>query len=204
MAEHPSARLPSARLPSSTASISAAIFVPIPASTNLLSPPGFSPNSPEYHRAALDVVARHEARVRDNLEALFQREMLRISIDAPAANSDFDYFAATAAVRARGEAALRRDCEAMLANMREPDGPSVQHNVNVIPTPKMDSVPVTYAPIMSPRELAARDVMKVIAAATQELSGFDNHVKCMRDAIKKQIQQSALQIGSQSDPMDID
>ncbi|KAL7795270.1 hypothetical protein V8C37DRAFT_375014 [Trichoderma ceciliae] len=183
--------------------ISAAIFVPIPESNTLLSPLGFAPDSPDYHRAALDLTTHHEASVRDNLEALFQREILRISLDAEASNPSFDYFNAAANVRAEQEAALRHDGEAMIANMREPENPSVDHNITKIPFPNMD-VPVTYMPINSPRESAAKDIMKVVSAAAHEMSSFDKHVLSLRETIMKQIQDSCLQSERQSDRTEID
>jgi hypothetical protein len=178
--------------------ISAAIFVPIPASNKLLDPLNLAPGSPAYHRAALAVVTRHEASVRDNLQALFQREMLRVSLDAEAVCPSFDYDVARASVQARDEDALRRDCEDMIATMRAPDSSrNNYHSLESVPVPNMN-VPVTYSPVNSPRELAAKEVMKVIAAAIGDMSDFDRHVRSMRGAIIKQIQES------ESGRMDID
>lgn len=169
-------------------SISAAVFVPIPDSNKLLQPLNLDPDSSAYHRAALDLVTRHESSVRSNLNALFHREMFRIrTAIADTNNPPFDYSAARAHACARDEDALRRDCEAMISNMREPDTPGCRHGVTNIPVPNMN-VPVTYVPVGSPREFAAAEVMKVIAAAVGDLASFDRHVRNRRATIKKQIQ----------------
>ncbi|KAL7922961.1 hypothetical protein ACQKWADRAFT_63490 [Trichoderma austrokoningii] len=177
-------------------SISAAIFVPIPASHNLLKPLNLTPGSATYHRAALDVFTRHEASVRDNLNALFHREMYRVRADVAAdlkksrSNNvpPFDYAAARAHVRAREEHFLRRDGAAMIANMRAPAVSSVTHGATKtkIPVPDMN-VPVTYAPVGSPREFVSSEIMKVIAAASGDLVRFDERVRSRRAAIKRQI-----------------
>lgn len=184
-------------------SIAAAIFVPLTESSKLLSPPKFVPGSLEHHGAALNLIASHEASVRDNLQAHYQREILRIHLEAEALNPSFDYLTATTGVQAEHEAALRHDLDGMIANMREPDNPSADYNIKNVPFPNMDA-PVTYALINSPRESAARDVMKVIAVAAREVSYFDNHVRSMSDAVKKQMQDSALRSQKQPDRMDID
>ncbi|KAL7912717.1 hypothetical protein GGI35DRAFT_260164 [Trichoderma velutinum] len=182
---------------------SAAIFVPITESTNLLSPPQFVPGSFEYHRAALNIVTNHEASVRNNIQAYYQREMRRINREAEARNSSFDYFTAVANVRKQHEAALKDDLDSIIGKMRERDNPAIDYNIKSVPLPDMDRVPVTYVPLNSPREIAAREVMKVIAAATQEISSFDGHVRCMSDAIKMQMQAAALR-QKQQGRMDID
>lgn len=187
-------------------SISAAVFVPIPDANKLLQPLSLDPNSPAYHRAALDLVTRHESSVRNNLNALFHREMFRVraGIAAEVEKNNippFDYAAARAHVRARDEDLLRRDCDAMIANMRTPDVSNIKHGVTNIPVPNM-SVPVTYAPVGSPREFAAAEVMKVIAAAAGDLVGFDRHVRSRRATIKKQIQDA--EAGPGAARMDID
>lgn len=173
-------------------SISAAVFVPIPDDNKLLQPLNLDPNSPAYHRAALDLVTRHESSVRSNLNALFHREMFRVRADISAEVEKnnvppFDYAAARAHVRARDEDLLRRDCDAMIANMRAPDVSNLKYGVTNIPVPNMN-VAVTYVPVGSPREFAAAEVMKVIAAAAGDLVGFDRHVRSRRAIIKKQIQ----------------
>ncbi|RFU81744.1 hypothetical protein TARUN_446 [Trichoderma arundinaceum] len=183
--------------------VAAAIFVPISESSKLLSPLDFAPNSPDHHRAALSLVTSHEASVRDNITALFQREILRISLDAEAANTHFDYPKATANVQAQHEAALRHDCEDMIANMRAPHDPSKDYNIKTIPVPNL-AVPVTYVPINSPREYATQGVMNVVSAASRELASFDAHVASIRDAIEKQIGDSVLQGENPSDRMDVD
>ncbi|PTB43373.1 hypothetical protein M441DRAFT_107439, partial [Trichoderma asperellum CBS 433.97] len=172
-------------------SISAAVFVPIRDSNKLLQPLDLAPDSPAYHRAALDLVTRHESSVRSNLNALFHREMFRVrAAIADSDNPPFDYNAARAAhVRARDEDALRRDCDAMIANMRAPDTSNCKYGATNIPAPNMN-VPVTYAPVGSPREFAATEVMKVIAAAVGDLASFDRHVRNRRATIKKQIQEA--------------
>lgn len=181
-------------------SISAAVFVPIPDSNKLLQPLNLDPNSPAYHRAALDLVTRHESSVRNNLNALFHREMFRVRADiaAEVEKNDippFDYAAARAHVRVRDEDLLRRDCDAMIANMRAPDVSNLKYGVTNIPAPNM-SVAVTYAPVGSPREFAAAEVMKMIAAAAGDLVGFDRHVRSRRTAIKKQIQEAEAVAGA--------
>lgn len=189
-------------------SISAAIFVPIPDASKLLQPLSLDSSTPAYHRAALDLVTRHESSVRNNLNALFHREMFRVRADitAEVEKNDippFDYAAARAHVRARDEDLLRRDCDAMIANMRAPDVSNLKHGVTSIPVPNM-SVPVTYAPVGSPREFAAAEVMKVIAAAAGDLVGFDRHVRSRRATIKKQIQDAEAGAGAGAARMDID
>jgi hypothetical protein len=171
---------------------SSAIFVPIAESTKLLSPPQFVPGSFDYHRAALNILTNHEATVRNNIQSYYQREMLRINREAEARDPSFDYFTAVANVRKEHEAALKQDMDIMIANMRERDNPAIDYNIKSMPYPDMDKVPVTYVLVNSPRESAARDVMRVIAAATKEISSFDNHVRCMSDAIKMQMQAAAL------------
>ncbi|KAM0250903.1 hypothetical protein ACHAQJ_008437 [Trichoderma viride] len=179
-------------------SIFAAIFVPIPESNQLLAPLDLAPKSPEYHRAALNLVTHHEDLVRDNLQALFQRELLRISIDAETINPSFDYHAARASVQAEDEDALRRDCDAMIATMRQPDFPNRKYSLTNVPVPNMSSIPVTYTPVNSPREFAAKEVLKVAAAAIGDMTCFDRHVRSVRKAIKQQIHES------ESGRMDID
>lgn len=172
-------------------SISAAVFVPIPDTNKLLQPLNLDLNSAAYHRAALDLVTRHESSVRSNLNALFHREMFRVrDIAAEVEKSSippFDYAGARAHVRARDEDLLRRDCDAMIANMRAPDVSNIKYGVTNIPVPNMN-VAVTYAPVGSPREFVAAEVMKVIAAAAGDLVNFDRHVRNRRTIIKKQIQ----------------
>ncbi|KAL6808977.1 hypothetical protein GGI42DRAFT_227611 [Trichoderma sp. SZMC 28013] len=182
---------------------SAAIFVPITESTNLLAPPQFIPGSFEYHRAALAVVTNHEAAVRNNIQAYYQREMRRINREAEARDPSFDYFTAVADVRKLHEPALRDDLDSIIAKMRERDNPATDYSVKSVPMPDMDRVPVTYVPLNSPREIAAREVMKVIVAATQEISSFDHHVRGMSDAIKVQMQAAALR-QKQQGRMDVD
>lgn len=191
-------------------SISAAVFVPISDSNKLLQPLNLDPNSPAYHRAALELVTSHESSVRNNLNALFHREMFRVRADIAAEVEKnnvppFDYAAARAHVRARDEELLRRDCDAMIANMRAPDVSNLKYGVTNIPVPNM-SVAVTYAPVGSPREFAAAEVMKVIAAAAGDLVGFDRHVRSRRTAIKKQIQDAEAGAGVEAGAgrMDID
>ncbi|KAL7783045.1 hypothetical protein V8C43DRAFT_295043 [Trichoderma afarasin] len=184
---------------------SAAIFIPITESTNLLSPPQFVPGSYEYHRAALTIVTNHEASVRNNIQAYYQREMRRINREAEARDPSFDYFTAVAEVRKQHEPALKDDLDSIIAKMRERDNPATDYSVKTVPLPDMDRVPITYVPLNSPREIAARDVMKVIAAATQEISSFDYHVRGMSDAIKVQMQAAALrQKQQQQGRMDVD
>ncbi|KAK4067102.1 uncharacterized protein Triagg1_7830 [Trichoderma aggressivum f. europaeum] len=182
---------------------SAAIFVPITESTNLLAAPQFVPGSVEYHRAALAVVTSHEASVRNNIQAYYQREMRRINREAEARDPSFDYFSAVAEVRKQHEPALRDDLDSIIAKMRERDNPAADYSVKTVPMPDMDRVPVTYVPLNSPREIAARDVMKVIVAATQEISSFDHHVRGMSDAIRVQMQAAALR-QKQQGRMDVD
>lgn len=188
-------------------SISAAVFVPIGDSNKLLQPLGLAPDSPAYHRAALDLVTRHESSVRSNLNALFHREMFRVrAAIADSDNPPFDYNAArTAHVRAHDEDALRRDCDAMIANMRAPDTSNCKFGATNIPAPNMN-VPVTYAPVGSPREYAATEVMKVIAAAVGDLASFDRHVRNRRSTIKQQIQEAEAGAGAGTEgrTMDID
>lgn len=187
--------------------ISAAIFVPIPEANGLLQPLDYAPGSLTYHRAALDVVTRHEAAVRDNIEALLQREMLRINIKFEAKDPAFDYFAATASVQKEQQAALRQDMQDMIANMREPADSSVNYsNTTDTDTPPDMEVPVTYVPIQSPREFAAKAAMRAIAEVTQHTADFDTRARAMREAIEKRIQreEAALQTGiKQADRMDI-
>lgn len=179
-------------------SISAAIFVPIPDSNKLLQPLNLDPESPDYHRAALDLVTSHENSVRNNLHALFHREMLRMRITAnDMDNPPFDYNAARAHIRAHDEDARRRDCSTMIANMCAPDTSNRNYGATNIPRPNMN-VPVTYAPVESPREFAATEVMKVIAAAVGDLASFDRHLRNRRATIKKQIQEA------EAGKMDID
>ncbi|KAM0516672.1 hypothetical protein ACHAPE_005306 [Trichoderma viride] len=172
-------------------SISAAVFVPIPDTNKLLQPLNLDLNSAAYHRAALDLVTRHEFSVRSNLNALFHREMFRVRDTAAELEKSnippFDYAAARAHVRARDEDLLRRDCDAMIANMRAPDVSNIKYGVTNIPVPNMN-VAVTYAPVGSPREYVAAEVMKIIAAAAGDLVSFDRHVRNRRTIIKKQIQ----------------
>ncbi|PNP50773.1 hypothetical protein THARTR1_08394 [Trichoderma harzianum] len=182
---------------------SAAIFVPITESTNLLAPPQFVPGSFEYHRESLAVVTKHEAAVRNNIQSYYQREMRRINREAEARDPSFDYFSAVADARKQHEAAHKDDLDGIIAKMRERDNPATDYSVKSVPLPDMDRVPVTYMPINSPREIAAREVMKVIAAATQEISSFDCHVRGMSDAIKVQMQAAALR-QKQQGRMDID
>ncbi|KAL7902516.1 hypothetical protein HDV63DRAFT_399584 [Trichoderma sp. SZMC 28014] len=187
-------------------SISPAVFVPISDADKLLQPLSLDPASPAYHRAALDLVTRHEASVRNNLNALFHREMFRVRADITAEleknnHPPFDYAAARAHVRARDEDLLRRDCDAMIANMRARDVSKVKHGVTNIPAPNM-SVPVTYAPVGSPREVAAAEIMKIIAAAAGDLARFDRHVRGRRATIEKQIQDA--EAGAGQAKMDID
>ncbi|KAM6480254.1 hypothetical protein HDV62DRAFT_105985 [Trichoderma sp. SZMC 28011] len=183
---------------------SAAIFVPITESTNLLSPPQFVPGSYEYHRAALTIVTNHEAAVRNNIQGYYQREMRRINREAEARDPSFDYFSAVAEVRKQHEPALKDDLDSIIAKMRERDNPATDYSVKSVPLPDMDRVPITYVPLNSPREIAARGVMKVIAAATQEISSFDYHVRGMSDAIKVQMQAAALRQKQQQGRMDVD
>ncbi|KAK4067916.1 hypothetical protein H0G86_008489 [Trichoderma simmonsii] len=184
---------------------SAAIFVPITESTNLLSPPQFVPGSYEYHRAALTILTNHEAAVRNNIQGYYQREMRRINREAEARDPSFDYFTAVAEVRKQHEPALKDDLDSIIAKMRERDNPATDYSVKSVPLPDMDRVPITYVPLNSPREIAARGVMKVIAAATQEISSFDYHVRGMSDAIKVQMQAAALrQKQQQQGRMDVD
>ncbi|KAK1245246.1 hypothetical protein MKX08_004875 [Trichoderma sp. CBMAI-0020] len=189
-------------------SISAAIFVPIPDANKLLQPLNLEANSPVYHLAALDLVTSHEAAVRNNLIALFHRDMFRVRAEIAAdveknSDSPFDYAAARAHVRARDEDLLRRDCGAMIANMRAPDVAKIKYGVTNIPVADM-SVPVTYVPVRSPRECAAAEAMKTIAAAAGDLVAFDRHVRSRRTAIKKQIQDAEAGAGAGTGRMDID
>ncbi|KAL7937465.1 hypothetical protein V8C35DRAFT_276960 [Trichoderma chlorosporum] len=181
----------------------AAIFVPITNPSSLLSPPQFVPGSSEYHRAALNIVNNHEASVRNNIQELYQREMLRINREAEAHEPSFDYIAAVADVRREHDASMKHDLDSVIANMRERDNPAADYNIRIVPPADMDQVPVTYVLLNSPREAAARDVMKVIAAASQEISSFDNHVRFMTDAIRMQMQAAASREKQQS-RMDID
>ncbi|KAL7944395.1 hypothetical protein V8C42DRAFT_326672 [Trichoderma barbatum] len=183
--------------------ISATIFVPITESTKLLSPPQFVPGSFEYHRAALNLVTSHEASVRNNIQAYYQREMRRINLEAEALNPSFDYFNAVANARNEHETELRFALDAMIANMRERDIPAADYNAGTLPLPDLDKVAVTYVPLNSPRESAAHGVMKVIAAATTEMSSFDNHVRRMTDDIKAQMKAAALRSQKQA-RMDVD
>ncbi|KAL5088327.1 hypothetical protein Trisim1_006775 [Trichoderma cf. simile WF8] len=185
---------------------SAAIFVPITESTNLLAPPQFVPGSFEYHRAALNILTNHEASVRNNIQAYYQREMRRINREAEARDPSFDYFSAVAEVRKQHEPALKDDLDSIIAKMRERDNPATDYSVKSVPLPDMDRVPITYVPLNSPREIAARGVMKVIAAATKEISSFDYHVRGMSDAIKVQMQAAALRQKQQQQQgrMDVD
>ncbi|KAL7963660.1 hypothetical protein V8C34DRAFT_266219 [Trichoderma compactum] len=182
---------------------SAAIFVPITESTNLLAPPQFVPGSLEYHRAALAAVTNHEASVRNNIQAYYQREIRRINREAEARDPSFDYFSAVADSRKLHEPALRDDLDNTIAKMRERDNPATDYSVKSVPLPDMDRVPVTYVPLNSPREIAAREVMKVIVAATQEISSFDAHVRGMSDAIRVRVQAAALR-QKQQGRMDVD
>ncbi|KKO99007.1 hypothetical protein THAR02_08878 [Trichoderma harzianum] len=183
---------------------SAAIFVPITESSNLLSPPQFVPGSYEYHRAALTILTNHEASVRNNIQGYYQREMRRINREAEARDRSFDYFTAVAQGRKQHEPALKDDLDSIIAKMREPNNPATDYSVKSVPLPDMDRVPITYVPLNSPREIAARGVMKVIAAATQEISSFDYHVRGMSDAIKVQMQAAALRQKQQQGRMDVD
>ncbi|TFB04864.1 hypothetical protein CCMA1212_002962 [Trichoderma ghanense] len=196
--------------------IAVAIFVPLANPQALLSPPAVVPDTPPYFLEKLERLGAHEAAVRNNIEALYGLEYLRVRAKAATAYADddasFDYFGATAAVQPAQEAALRQDLDMMLENMRKPDpGPGPLNlagnspKKDMAPLPSMDVVDITYHPLNSPREAAANDVLRLLGAAATELGSFDNHVQAISDGIKWEMQGAAARgMREKQDRMDTD
>ncbi|PTB67493.1 hypothetical protein BBK36DRAFT_1167889 [Trichoderma citrinoviride] len=188
--------------------IAVAIFVPLPDGQALLSPPpaAIVPDTPSYFLEQLERLSAQEAAVRGNIETLYGLEYLRVRAETAAAYADadstYDYFGATAAVRSAHDDRLRKDLDGMIDSMRKPD--SGAGGLRDVVLPNM-FVPITYEPLNSPREAAANDVLRFLGAAAAELGAFDGHVQTISDGIKREMQGAAARgMREKQDRMDTD